>query len=109
MDKKALLNIAAKFCDRCGSPYNPEDLDVVKEFGGTLILMLRCHNCGVSHMVNIALNKGVGTRFMLNTDLMVDEMKRVPIGRAITSNEMLDLHADLAKKIKTIKNLKEQF
>jgi len=105
MNKEGLLNIAAKFCDRCGTAYETNDLEIIKNSKTNVLLMLKCHNCGAVHMVNIAVNKGVGTRFMLNTDLSSDEMKIIPIGQAVTSNEIIDIHEILESKGNSIKDL----
>lgn len=92
MEKKSLLEIAARFCDRCGSRYNTSDVEIVREMGGSILLMLNCHNCGSSHLVNFVISKGVGTRLAIHTDLYPDEIKDIPIGSGVETNELLDLH-----------------
>ena len=102
MDKQALLDIAARYCDRCGTKYNVSDVEIVRDFGGSLLLMLNCHNCGASHMVNFIASKGVGSRLVIHTDLFPDEMREVPIGNGVESNVLLDLHMHLNTGIVTL-------
>lgn len=102
MDKQALLDIAARFCDRCGTKYNVTDVEIVRDLGGSLLLMLNCHNCGATHMVNFIASKGVGSRLVIHTDLFPDEVREVPIGNGVESNELLDLHMNLSVGIVTL-------
>jgi uncharacterized Zn finger protein len=109
MNKQTFLNIAAKYCDRCGTEYKTDDIEIVQQEGDTYLLMLSCHKCGVSHMVSIVASRGVGSRMKLNTDLQPDEFSRLPIGKAIAANEVIDMHAVLKEQLNKLSDVEEVF
>lgn len=100
-----LYEMAAKYCDRCGSKYNENDGKIVREHDNYVLLVLKCHNCGASHMVSIAVDKGIGSRFSMNSDLEPEELRLIKIGKGISSDELLDVHSLITKSIKNLKDI----
>lgn len=105
MDKKAILEIAAMYCDRCGNRYEESSLEIIKEMPGGILVLLVCSRCKATHMVSVATNRGVGSRVMINTDLSLNEIKTSQIGKAISSNELIDLHSALQSGLNKIHDI----
>lgn len=105
VNKQTLMNIAAKYCDRCGAKYLLSDSRIIKESDGITLLMLQCHKCFATHMVTISVEKGLGSRFILNTDLGMDEMNVVEIGKSISTDEVIDVYSFITSSVKNIADI----
>lgn len=91
-NKQHYLNSISKFCDKCGTAYTKNDVNVIKDTGSTAIIHLTCHNCKSKNIATVHSKTGSGTRMPINTDLKVNEINKFAKKSEISSQELLDLY-----------------
>lgn len=95
-DKKLFfLETIAKFCDKCGSPYKPEDITIVQENGLSTIIHFSCTNCKSNHVANFVLPIGLASRVPVNTDLTSDEIVDFARKDKISVDDVLAIYENL--------------
>lgn len=90
--KNFFLDSIAKFCDRCGSPFGAENIDVVKRTPGQILLHIKCSECGSSHLASFIQQLGISSRTPFRTDLTLNELKHFSSQDALDSNTVLDVY-----------------
>lgn len=90
--KEFFLESIAKFCDRCGTPFTSDNINIVKRAPGQLLLHIKCNKCSASYLASFIRQIGVSSRTPFQTDLTIDELKLFTSFEAVSSNEVLDVH-----------------
>lgn len=72
--KQFFIDIIAKFCDKCGTPYSASDLEIIQDNNISSIIHFSCTNCKSNHIATFIKPMGVSNRMPINTDLDVDEI-----------------------------------
>jgi len=100
--KQFFIESIARFCDKCGTPYTVDDLNIVQNTGASTIIHFSCHNCKSKHIATLVSPLGVTQRVPLNTDLVEEELQTFLQYKTITNQDVLDVYDEL----KTEKSLK---
>jgi hypothetical protein len=90
--KDYFLESIAKFCDRCGTSFNRESVNIVKRAAGQVLLHIKCAKCSASYLASFIRQMGISSRTPFQTDLTIDELKVFSSFDAVSSNEVLDVH-----------------
>lgn len=96
--KQFFIEVIAKFCDKCGTPYAIDDLNIVQNTGMTTIIHFSCHNCKAKHIATFVPSLGVSQRVPVNTDLGVNEIGKFASMSEISLQEILNLYTSLKKE-----------
>ena len=97
---KYYIDAIARFCDRCGSPYTPADVQIVQDTGMSAIIHFSCSNCKSRHLATFLKPVGVSSRTPINTDLSIDEISKFASKKEIKNDDILDVFTQLEKGIK---------
>lgn len=101
MEKKQFfLDSVAKFCDKCGTPYVIEDVNIIQNTGILAIIHFSCHNCKSKNMATFVAPLGMSNRVPVNTDLTVKEIKKFANKREVSPEEILEVYTKLKKESK---------
>ena len=72
--KQFFIESVARFCDKCGTPYTVDDLNIVR-----ILVQARLYtflvNCKAKHIATLVSPLGVTQRVPLNTDLAENELQ----------------------------------
>ena len=100
--KQYFIDSVAKFCDKCGTPYTLDDVNIIQEAGISSIIHFSCHNCKSKHVATFVAPLGISNRVEINTDLDVDEIQKFAKLKETSLEEILTLYTDLKKKQKIV-------
>ena len=98
--KQFFLDSVAKFCDKCGTPYVIEDVNIIQNTGIMAIIHFSCHNCKSKNMATFVAPLGMSSRVPVNTDLSVKEIKKFASRKEVSPEEILELYTELKKQSK---------
>ncbi len=90
--KRFFIDTVAKFCDKCGNEYTPDDIHIVQETNFSSIIHFSCPKCKSNHIATFIRPMGVSSRVPVNCDLSVDEITKYATKPKITSDEVLDVY-----------------
>ena len=90
--KKYFINTIAQFCDKCGTKYSTDNLEIIQESIVSSIIHFRCQKCKASHIATFVKPLGVSQRVAVNCDLDPAEFSKFPKNGEVTSDEILDLY-----------------
>jgi len=96
--KQFFIDTIAKFCDKCGSAYKPEDLNIVLENGLTTIIHFSCTNCKSSHIASFIMPLGLASRVPVNTDLSTPELMDFANQSKVSIDDILTLYETLKEE-----------
>lgn len=99
-NKEFFLNALAKFCDKCGTAYNPEDINVVQNTGVSAIIHFSCHNCKSRNLATYVFPIGMSSRSPLDVDLSFEELEKFASQSKISLEEILEVYSLLKKNSK---------
>ena len=91
------IEAIAKFCDKCGSPYTVDNLQIIKDNDFSSIIHFSCNNCKSRHIATFVKPMGVSSRMPVNSDLSVDEIAKFSKGSAIPVDDILTVYSLLSK------------
>lgn len=100
--KQFFIDIIAKFCDKCGTPYTPDNLDIIQDNNISSIIHFSCDNCKSNHIATFIKPMGISNRMPVNTDLDVDEIGNFASMQETSLEEVLDIYMYLKNKEKII-------
>lgn len=98
--KQFFLDSVAKFCDKCGTPYVLEDVNIIQNTGVLAIIHFSCHNCKSKNMATFVAPLGMSNRVPINTDLSVKEIKKFANKKEVSPEEILEIYMKLKKESK---------
>lgn len=98
--KQFFLDSVAKFCDKCGTPYVLEDINIIQNTGILAIIHFSCHNCKSKNMATFVAPLGMSNRVPINTDLSVKEIKKFANKKEVSPEEILEIYMKLKKEAK---------
>ena len=90
--KQYFIDAIAKFCDKCGTAYSIDDLEIIQETPISSIIHFSCKNCKASHIATFLKPMGISNRMPVNTDLSIDEIRRFSQREETSKEEILDLY-----------------
>jgi len=96
--KQFFIDSIARFCDKCGTPYTVDDLNIVQNTGMSTIIHFSCHNCKSKHIATLVSPLGITQRVPLNTDLEEMELQKFLPKRSFSNQDVLDVYEELKKQ-----------
>ncbi len=98
--KQFFLDSVAKFCDKCGTPYVLEDVNIIQNTGISVIIHFSCHSCKSKNIATFISPLGISNRVPVNTDLGVKEIQKFANKKEISLEEILDVYTFLKENSK---------
>ncbi|KUK77646.1 MAG: hypothetical protein XD93_0195 [candidate division WS6 bacterium 34_10] len=98
--KQFFIDTIAKFCDKCGSAYSVDDLELIQDTPISSIIHFSCSNCKASHIATFLKPMGISNRTPINTDLEVEEIKKFAKREETSTEEILNLYLYLKENRK---------
>lgn len=93
-----LIDSVAKFCDKCGTQYNMDDIKIIQESEVSSIIHFSCGKCKARNVATILRPVGVSSRMPVNTDLSVDEISIFALKPEVSVDAILDIYTLLEEK-----------
>ena len=90
--KRFFIDRIAKFCDKCGSPYHLDDIQIIQEKNSSTIIHFSCRNCKSSNIANLVSPMGFTTRVPMNSDLTIDEVPKFASRETVSLDDVLEVH-----------------
>jgi len=90
--RKMYIDLIAKYCDKCGTPYTSSNLRVVKDSEFSSIIHFTCANCKSNHIASFFKPMGVSSRTPVNTDITAKEIGKFAQKGRVSSEEILELY-----------------
>ncbi len=100
--KQFFIDTVARFCDKCGSQYNIEDVNIIQNTGVSSIIHFSCHNCKSKHIATFIAPLGISNRVSVNTDLSVNEIKKFSSEKEISAEDILEVYTCLKNNPKVV-------
>lgn len=100
--KQFFIDTIARFCDKCGTAYTVEDVNIIQNTGVSSIIHFSCHNCKSKHIATYIAPLGISNRVTVNTDLSVKELKRFAFEKQISTQDILEIYTCLKENPKVI-------
>jgi len=98
--KQFFLDSVAKFCDKCGTLYLPEDVNIIQNTGVSAIIHFSCHSCKSKNIATFVSPLGISNRVPVNTDLTVGEIKKFVNRNEVSLEDILEVYTYLKKNSK---------
>lgn len=98
--KLFFIDTIAKFCDKCGSPYSVNDLDIIQDTNISSIIHFSCRKCKSDHIATFVKPLGVSNRMPINCDLSIDEIAQFASMPETSPEEILEIYTYLKNKSK---------
>jgi len=95
--KSFFINAVAKFCDKCGSPYSPSDLEILQDSKSSSIIHFTCTSCKSEHVATFVKSMGIASRININTDLNSKEIAKFASLGNTSPSEILEVYTFLKK------------
>lgn len=90
--KRFFIETISKFCDKCGSAYEPKDVQIIQETSFSSIIHFSCRTCKSTHIATFLRPVGISSRMPLNSDLNVREINKFAQAPVVSTDEILDLY-----------------
>ena len=100
--KQFFIDTIARFCDKCGSQYNIEDVNIIQNTGVSSIIHFSCHNCKSKHIATFIAPLGISNRVSVNTDLNVNEIRKFSAEKEISTQDILEIYTCLKNNPKVV-------
>jgi len=100
--KQFFLDTVARFCDKCGTQYELEDVNIIQNTGVSSIIHFSCHNCKSKHIATLIVPLGISNRVTVNTDLDVKEIKNFTNESEISTQDILEIYTCLKNNPKVV-------
>lgn len=98
--KQFFIDIIARFCDKCGTPYSVSDLEIIQDSNISSIIHFSCSNCKSNHIATYVKPLGVSNRMPINSDLSVEEISQFAKRVETRPEEILEIYMYLKSKDK---------
>jgi hypothetical protein len=93
----------SKFCDKCGTAYKPDNIDIVSESIASVIIQAQCDNCKAIYMAHVIKPLQMTKKIPIRLDIDPALLHAYYTLGPITSDELLSLR----KKISKVETLSE--
>jgi hypothetical protein len=101
LDKKQFfLDSVAKFCDKCGTAYLIEDVNIIQNTGVSVIIHFSCHSCKSNNIATFVSPLGISNRVPVNTDLGVREIQKFSSKGQVSLEDILEVYTYLKRNDK---------
>ncbi|PKN02478.1 hypothetical protein CVU76_00345 [Candidatus Dojkabacteria bacterium HGW-Dojkabacteria-1] len=100
--KQFFIDIIAKFCDKCGTPYTGSNLEIIQDNNISSIIHFSCSNCKSNHIATFIKPMGISNRMPINTDLDIEEIGKFASKQETSLEEILDIYIYLKEKEKIV-------
>jgi hypothetical protein len=90
--KHFFIENVARFCDKCGKPYDLSDVEILQSNDYSTIIHFSCKNCKARHLATFVRPLGISSRMPVNTDLSIEEIKKFAGKKSVSSNSVIDVH-----------------
>lgn len=96
-----LKNIVA-YCDKCGTPYKPEDLTVMYDNTNLIIVQATCPKCKAQYIVQLVEPLNAARKFPVVLDLPAHRLAAQLLLPPVSTDFVLELHSLLSQKRVTV-------
>lgn len=103
--KKFFIENVAQYCDKCGKPYDVDDVEILQQNDYSVIIHFACSNCKARHLATFIKPLGITSRIPVNTDLSIEELGRFAGKHSVSLNNELDVHEALKEDNITIADI----
>ncbi|MFH1547468.1 MAG: hypothetical protein ABIC57_03205 [bacterium] len=103
--KQVFLDSVARYCDKCGKPYDINDVEILQQNNYSVIIHFSCKNCKARHLATFIKPLGVSSRMPVNTDLSIKEIAEFASKKAVSTNDVLDVHDLMRDTVVKVKDL----
>ncbi len=93
----------SKFCDKCGTAYKTDNIDIVSESNASVIIQAQCDNCKGIYMAHVIKPLQMTKKIPMRLDIAPELLKTYYTLGPLTSDELLAAR----KKILKAKNFAE--
>ncbi len=101
--RRFFIENIAKFCDKCGTEYHVNDVQIIQEQKSSAIIHFSCQNCKSSNIANIVSPIGFSSRIPMNSDLSVNEFRDFISKETISLDDILEVYMHFEKNRGSIK------
>src|SRR5690349_20496783 len=91
------IDNVSKFCDKCGTAYKPDNIDIVSESNASVIIQAQCDNCKGIYMAHVIKPLQMTKKIPIRLDVAPAMLHPYYILGPISSDELLSLRKKLAK------------
>lgn len=91
-NKEFFIENVARYCDKCGRAYEPDDVEILQRTDYSVIIHFGCPNCKARHLATFIKPLGITSRVPVNTDLSIEELGQFAGKSSVSSNDILDVH-----------------
>lgn len=84
-------DLVSGFCDKCGNPYNKNNINVIQKQDNIYVLHLMCENCKSNVLTYVIKSVGMSNKVQIFTDLSVEEMKNIASSQPVKNDDLLDI------------------
>ncbi len=95
--RRFFIENVAKFCDKCGQPYNLDDVQIVQEQNSSAIIHFSCKKCKSSSIANLVSPMGFITRIPINSDLSFNEFANFASKDTVSLDDILEVYLHFEK------------
>ena len=103
--KRFFIENVARFCDKCGRPYDEKDIEILQQNEYSVVIHFNCPTCKARHLATFIKPLGITSRIPVNTDLTIEELPKFAGRRGISADDLLDVHESLRKDAFSIREL----
>jgi hypothetical protein len=96
--KQFFIDVIAKFCDKCGTPYTESSLEIIQDNNISSIIHFSCSTCKSNHIATFIKPMGISNRMPINTDLDVEEIGKFASKEETSLEEILEIYMFLKQK-----------
>lgn len=96
----------SKFCDKCGTAYKSDNIDVVTESNASVIIQAQCDNCKGIYMAHVIKPLQMTKKIPIKLDISSAMLHPYYVLGPISSDELLALRKKLVR-VKTLEDFME--
>jgi len=96
----------SKFCDKCGTAYKPDNINIVSESLASVIIQAQCDNCKGIYMAHVIKPLQMTKKIPIRLDIAPALLHPYYLLGPITSDELLTLRKKLTR-ISTLEEFEE--
>lgn len=87
----------SKFCDKCGTAYKTDNIDIVSESVASVIIQAQCDNCKAIYMAHVIKPLQMTKKIPIRLDIDPAQLHSYYTLGPITSDELLSLRKKVTK------------